>query len=152
MSEIRTRPLMKMTIAVAKPVVVGETPAGLRVNVEVTGGTFEGDRLKGEILGGGNDWIIRRPDGTAQLDVRLVLRTDDGAVINMTYKGFRHGPAEVLKRLDRGETVDPSEYYFPTHVRLSTSAPRLAWLNDLLAVSTGERRRDSVRIDVHEVV
>ena len=84
MSEIRTRPLMKMIIAVAKPVVVGETPAGLRVNVEVTGGTFEGDRLKGEILGGGNDWIIRRPDGTAQLDVRRVLRTDDGAVSNMT--------------------------------------------------------------------
>jgi hypothetical protein len=50
------------------------------------------------------------------------------------------------------EPVDPSEYYFRTHVRLSTSASRLAWLNDLLAVATGERRRDTVRIDVHEVV
>ena len=75
MTEIRTRRLMRMTIAVAKPVVVGETPAGLRVNVEVTGGTFEGDRLKGEILGGGSDWIIRRPDGTA---VYLMLRDMPG--------------------------------------------------------------------------
>jgi hypothetical protein len=52
----------------------------------------------------------------------------------------------------RGEEVDPAEYYFRTHVRLSTSASRLFWINDLLAVSTGERRRGTVRISVHEVL
>ena len=57
----------------------------------------------------------------------------------------------MAERIARGEPVDPSEYYFRTQVRLSTSAARLAWMNDLLAVSTGERRRDTVRIDVHEI-
>jgi hypothetical protein len=152
MTEIRTRPLMKMTITVAKPVVVGETPAGLRVNVEVTGGTFEGDRLKGEILSGGSDWIIRRPDGTAQLDVRLALRTDDGAVINMTYNGFRHGPAEVLKRIDRGETVDPSEYYFRTAPFFETGAEKYAWLNKIVAVASGDRRATGPIYEVFEVL
>ena len=52
----------------------------------------------------------------------------------------------------RGEDVDPDSYYFRTHVRLWTSAPRLAWLNDLLAVSTGQRDKDLVHIHVHEVL
>ena len=66
----------------------------------------------------------------------------------MRSTGLRKASAEVADRIARGEVVAPSEYYFRTHIRLSTSAPRLAWMNDILAVSTGERRRDTVRIDV----
>jgi hypothetical protein len=54
--------------------------------------------------------------------------------------------------VERGEAVDPAECYFRTHVRLSTPAPRLGYLNDLLAVSTGERHRSVVQLAVHELL
>jgi hypothetical protein len=52
----------------------------------------------------------------------------------------------------QGDAVGPDEYYFRTLVRLSTAAPRLSWMNDLIAVSTGDRDRETVRIHLHEVL
>ena len=152
MSEIRTRPLMRLTIAVAKPVVLGPTPLGTRINVEVTGGSFEGERLRGEILSGGSDWLLLGADGVLRLDVRLCLRTADGALVNMTYRGFRHGPAEVIKRLDRGETVDPSEYYFRTAPFFETGAENYGWLNRIVAVASGARHKTGPVYEVFEVL
>ncbi len=57
----------------------------------------------------------------------------------MIYTGFRHGPAEVMARLARGEAVDPAEYYFRIQASFSTSAPRYAWLNGVLAIGLGHR-------------
>ena len=70
----------------------------------------------------------------------------------MRSRGLRAASPEVAERLARGVAVDPDEYYFRTHVRFTTSAPRLDWLNSILAVSTGRRDRDVVTIDVHEVL
>jgi hypothetical protein len=67
-------------------------------------------------------------------------------------QGVRKASASVAARLAQGEQVDADEYYFRTLVRLSTAAPRLSWLNDLVAVSTGERQQSTVRIHVHEVL
>ena len=81
-----------------------------------------------------------------------MLDTDDGESIEVRSTGVRKASATVVEQLTRGEDVTPAEYYFRTHVRLLTSASRLAWMNDLIAVSTGERRQGSVRISVHEVL
>jgi hypothetical protein len=108
MAEIRTTHLFKMTLEVAGMQLIGATPTGNRRIGLVAGGTFEGARLRGKVLPGGADWIVVRPDGVTTLDVRLVLETDDGVAIGMTYRGLRHGPAEVMDRLNRGEVVDPS--------------------------------------------
>ena len=78
--------------------------------------------MRGTVLPGGADWIIARPDGVTTLDVRLALQTDDEELIGMAYRGLRHGPPEVMQRLDRGETVDPSEYYFRTAIMFETAA------------------------------
>lgn len=121
MAEIRTAPLFSMTLQVGGMQPVGATPNGNRRIGLVTGGTFEGARMKGTVLPGGSDWIMVRGDGSTTLDVRLVLQTDDGAAIGMTYRGMRHGPAAVMERVNRGEAVDPSEYYFRTSTR---SRPR----------------------------
>jgi hypothetical protein len=59
----------------------------------VPSGSFEGERLSGEVLGGGSDWQSVRTDGSTTLDVRLVLKTEDGALVGMTYRGMRYGPA-----------------------------------------------------------
>lgn len=98
------------------------------------------------------DWQIVRGDGVIEIDAHYLLVTDRDEPIEVRSTGIRKASAEVADRLARGDDVAPSEYYFRTHVRLSTSAPRLAFMNDLLAVSTGERRRGSVRISVHEVL
>ena len=81
---------------------VGPTPQGDRTIVYVTGGTFEGPKLRGEVLPGGGDWIRRRADGVMQLDVRATLRTDDGALIYVQYSGINDAAPEVREKRARG--------------------------------------------------
>ena len=107
---------------------IGATPNGNRRVGLVAGGTFAGGRLRGTVLPGGADWIIARPDGCTTLDVRLVLQTEDGAAIGMIYRGLRHGPAEIMQRLDRGEPGRSGRILFPhrDHVRDRGGKVRLA--------------------------
>src|SRR6202047_4493631 len=102
MSTIRLQPLFIFQIEVKPPSVIGATPGYDRRIGEIAGGRFEGERLRGKILSGGSDWQSLRNDGTTTLNVRLVMETDDDALIGMTYLGMRHGPKEVLDRLARG--------------------------------------------------
>ena len=148
---IETRPLFTIRIKTAAPQLLGRTPFGDRRVVQVLSGEFEGDRLCGTVEPGGSDWILIRPDGAAQLDVRLTLKTDDGALIGMTYRGVRHGPAAVMDRLNRGEAVDPSSYYFRIAIRFETSDPDLAWLNRVLGVGVGQRPPAGPTYDVYVV-
>jgi hypothetical protein len=139
MHDIQTEFLFEIKIQVAPIMEMGQTPFGQRRIAVLQGGTFEGPRLKGEVLASGGDWILNRADGVTQLDVRAHLKTDDGALIYMTYRGLRHGPKEVIDRLNRGEPVDPGEYYFRTTPYFETGADKYAWLNRICAVATGHR-------------
>jgi hypothetical protein len=131
---------------------IGDTPNGTRRVGLVGGGTFDGPKLQGTVLPGGADWIIARPDGAMTLDVRIVLQTDDGATIGMTYRGMRHGPAEVMDKVNKGEFVDPSLYYFRTAVFFETAAPKYDWLNRVIAIGTGSRPPEGPVYDVFEVL
>jgi hypothetical protein len=123
----------------------------LRV-IPVTGGSFEGPSLKGTLVPGTTaDWLRVEPDGTAHMDVRLVLRTDKGQHVYMQYSGVRSGPPEVLAKLGRGEQVDPGAYYFRIAIRFETSDPELAWLNRALAVGVGQRPPAGPTYDVYVV-
>src|SRR6185437_16745954 len=93
---VRTRPLFNFFVQVRKPDIVGTSPDGYRRVGVIARGSFEGERLSGEVLDGGSDWQRLRPDGATTIDVRLVLRTRDQALIAMQYRGFRHGPSEVI--------------------------------------------------------
>ena len=152
MAEIRTTHLITLALAVGAVQAVGATPAGNRRIGLVSGGTFHGERLRGTVLPGGADWIIVRPDGATTLDVRLVLETDDKALIGMTYRGMRHGPAAVMDRVNRGETVDPSDYYFRTAVAFETAAAKYDWLNRIIAVGTGRRPPEGPVYEIFEVL
>lgn len=146
---IELRELMLITIAVRPLVDLG----GGRRSVAFEGGTFEGrDGLSGMVLDGGVDWQTVRPDGVLEIDAHYALRTDADEAVEVRSQGVRKASESVAQRLARGEPVDPGEYYFRTLVRLFTGAPRLQWLNDLIAVSTGDRERSTVRIHVHEVL
>lgn len=152
MAEIRTEPLFTITFDVAPLQMLGKTPFGERRIARVTGGSFEGPRLKGTVRDGGGDWLLLRNDGVLQLDVRATLETDDQALIYMTYRGLRHGPAEVIDRLNRGEPVDPSEYYFRTAPFFETGAEKYDWLNRIVAVATGHRLPEGPIYQVFQVL
>jgi len=122
MTELCSRPLFTITMKLPPTLEVGDTPAGNRRVFTAAGGTFAGDRLRGEVLAqGSSDLLLVRTDGSSQQDVRLILRTDDGALILMTYRGVRHASAEVNGRIARGEAVAPSEC-LPPIWRVGTSA------------------------------
>lgn len=143
---------MTLQVAVAAPQKLGAVPHGTRAIVSITGGTFEGPRLRGRVLPGGGDWTLLRADGVLELDLRLTLETDDGARIHMASFGLRHGPPEVIAALARGEIVDPASYYFRTTPRFETGAPKYAFLNRLFAVATGDRRPTGPIYTIDEIL
>ncbi|GAB4521970.1 MAG: DUF3237 domain-containing protein [Roseibium sp.] len=118
---------------------LGEGRAGKRRIIPIVGGRVSGPRLNGTILNLGADWQTIFADGTAELDTRYGLETDDGATIEIRNYGYRHGPAEVIAAIARGEDVDPATYYMRTHARLETGDARYAWVNRTLFVGTGAR-------------
>src|SRR5688572_2361463 len=97
--------LFKAEITLAPAQELGDTPQGRRRIIGITGGTFSGARLSGRVLPGGADWQVIRSDGVADLDARYTFETSDGALIYVKNRGYRHGPADVLKRLSSGEEV-----------------------------------------------
>jgi hypothetical protein len=146
-----SRLLMMLQVFVAPPQKLGAVPHGTRIIAPITSGAFEGPRLRGKVLGGG-DWTISRSDAVLELDLRITLETDDGALIGMTSFGLRHGPPEVLAALARGESVDPSRYYFRTAPRFETSASKYAFLNRLIAVASGDRRPIGPIYTINEIL
>lgn len=149
---LRTRPLFTLQVAVDPPYTPGG-PAGAETRIgDIPGGRFEGERLSGTVLPGGSDWQTLRGDGSVLLDARIVLRTADEALIAMSYTGFRHGPAEVMAQLARGEEVDPAAYYFRILPRFSTSVPAYAWLNGIAAAGIGHRLPSGPVYSVFEIL
>ena len=149
---VETTPLFVMRLNVRKLQIVGGAPGGFRRIGVVFGGTFAGERLSGEVLDGGSDWQIVRSDGSTTLDVRLVLKADDGALIGMAYRGIRHGPANTIARLEAGETVDPASYYFRIAPTFETASVEHGWLNRIVAIGVGHRLADGPVYSVFEVL
>ena len=151
LASVKTRPLFVMRLN-SRMQVIGATPGYVRRVGAVFGGAFEGERLSGQVLDSGNDWQTVRGDNAVTLDVRLVLKTDDEALIGMTYRGIRHASPDVLAGIDRGEAVDPATYYFRIASFFETAAPKYDWLNRLLAVGVGHRTAEGPIYSLFEVL
>ncbi len=152
LQHVRTKPLFVMRLSVSKLQVVGATPGAYRRVGVVPSGVFEGERLSGEVLEGGSDWQNIRSDGSTTLDVRLVLKTRDDALIGVTYRGVRQGPAEAIARLEKGEVIDPASYYFRIAPFFETESPKYAWLNNVIAIGIGHRFADGPVYSLFEVL
>ena len=153
MTELKSSHLFTITMKLPPILELGDTPAGNRRVFTVSGGQFIGDRLRGEVLPqASSDLLLVRADASYQQDVRLVLRTDDGALILMTYRGVRHASPEVSARIARGEQVGPSDYYLRTAPFFETSSPKYAWLNKIVSVGIGERQPNGVSYEVFEIL
>ena len=149
---VRTKPMFVMRLDVRPLLIVGATPGGYRRVGVVPGGSFAGERLSGAVLDGASDWQTVRSDGSTTLNVRLVLKTKDCALIGMTYQGLRHGPADIIARIEKGEVVDPASYYFRTNPLFETEAAKYEWINRVIAVGIGHRFADGPVYSVFEVL
>ena len=148
---MKLQPLLKAEITLAAPQELGDSPLGRRRIINITGGRFSGERLSGRVLPGGADWQVIRTDGVADLDARYTLETNDGALIYVRNHGYRHGPADVIRKIGAGEAVDPSLYYMRTTPLFETGDARYAWLNRMICVGTGARRPNAVELEIFEV-
>ena len=141
-----------LIVTVGQPIEIGPTAAGVRRLIPITGGEARGPRLLGRVLPGGADYQILRRDGVTELDARYAIQTDDGAIINVENIGLRHGPADAMERLQRGEEVDPSLIYFRTAPRFEIAADSYLWLTRHLFAAEGVRRPDRVELAVYQIV
>ena len=142
----------RLEATVGEPLDLGDIAQGHRRIVPLTGGTFTGPELNGKLLPGSSaDWQIVLPDGTALGDIRYTLQTDAGDLLYVQSRGVRHGGAEVLERLARGEDVDATEYTFRTSIQIETAAPALDWLNKGVFISVGARQRGAVIYETYLV-
>jgi hypothetical protein len=150
--EPRLTQVYRLEATLGQPLDLGDTPRGHRRIVPLTGGTFTGPELRGTLLPGASaDWQIVLPDGTALGDIRYTLQTDAGELLYVQSRSVRHGSAEVLARLGRGEDVDASEYTFRTSTQIETAAPHLDWLNKGVFVSVGGRQTGRVIYETYLV-
>ena len=131
---------------------LGDLAQGRRSAARCAGGTFAGPELNGKLLPGSSaDWQAVLPDGTALGDVRYTLETDEGDLLYVQSRGVRHGSADVLERLARGEDVDASEYTFRTSTQIETAAAGLEWLNKGIFISVGGRKPGAVIYETYLV-
>jgi hypothetical protein len=153
--EIRTVPLFDMVVDLSPRLDFGRGPVGHRVLFGSAGGSFTGGRLSGEVLPGGGDWSLFRPGGAMTLDVRLTLRTEDGALVSMTYGGRWITPPELRADMaDPAERarVDPARYYFRTNPLFETGSEQYAWLNDVVCVGSGYLVEGGIAYRVSQVL
>ena len=151
LTSVRTRPLFVLREQVPPLLVVGNTPNAFRRIGVIQGGSFEGERLSGKVVTG-NDWQSVRTDSCIKLDVRLVLKTTDGALIVMTYQCLRAGTPEIIEKLDKGEVVDPSTYYFRMNPLFETSTEKYDWMSRIIAVGIGHRFPGGPLYSIFEVL
>jgi hypothetical protein len=150
--EPRLREVYRLEATLAPPIDLGDVAQGHRRIIPQTGGTFTGPEISGTLLAGVSaDWQVVRPDGTAFGDIRYTLQTHDGELLYVQSRGIRHGRAEVLDRLARGEEVDPGEYTFRTSTQIETAAPRLDWLNKGVFIGVGGRQAAGVIYETYLV-
>ena len=112
---------------------------GARRIVPVTGGTFAGPKLKGVVLPGGGDWLVGRPDGTSELDVRATLQTDDEQLIYARYRGIIHTP-------------EGGEMYFRTTPIFETGSEQYDWLTRMIYVGIGQLAAGRVVYSIYEIL
>lgn len=144
--------IYRLAATLGQPLDLGDTVQGHRRIVPLTGGTFTGPELSGTLLPVASaDWQTVLPNGTALGDIRYTLQTNDGALLYVQSRSVRHGSAEVLARLGRGEDVDAGEYTFRTSTQIETAAPELDWLNKGIFISVAGRQAVAVIYETYLV-
>jgi hypothetical protein len=140
---------LRVDLEPARPI---PTAIGARMVFIAKSGTFGGPRLRGEILPGGGDWLLVGSDRIGRVDVRAMLRTDDGALIHYTAGGVIKIPDDGLERLAAGERLPFEETYVRTTPRFETADERYAWLSELVILGHNELSTDHIDYRMYAVL
>ncbi len=138
--------LCELSLDLGGTQLVGETPLGRREIIEVTGGRASGPLLTADVLPGGGDWMVGRPGGIDELDVRLTLRADDGELIYLRYRGIVQSCAVA----DEGPVPQIVDSIHITPI-FETASPRYAWLNRIVGIGVGTFGDDWVSYSIYAV-
>lgn len=122
---------------------------GRRRIIPITGGSFKGPLMNGEILNNGADWQTVTADGLANIDTRYLLKLDDGELVYLQTRGVRYGPPEVMAEVAQGKPVDPSRYYFRLYMNFETASKKYDWLNRAMGVGYAMRLGNAVVYDAY---
>jgi len=131
------------------PIQIGSNGLGTRLITNVTGGSFEGEKLSGKLLASGADWLQVDANGVARPDVRIALQTDDGANIYMHYKGVLIYNKKVMQAVQAQKDMEYGDTYFMTQPQFETGDERYAWLNTVIAVAEGKVLNGGVAYKVY---
>jgi hypothetical protein len=117
------------------------------------GGWVKGPKINGTIVAPSGDWLRVMPSGVSRLDVRATIKTDDGALIYMTYNGIIKDTEESEARANKGEVMTSNDHYFVIAPTMETSAKKYEWLNGVQCIGKiVEDKNDSyVKYDVFVV-
>jgi hypothetical protein len=151
-SGLETEHLLDVFVDLEAPLDIGAGPFGRRLVLILKGGRFTGPKLRGEVLPGGGDWLVWSPPPTLELDVRAVMRTDDGAHIMITFRGAVNAEPAVLMRVLSGQAVSPEEYYARITPRFEAGAERYRWLNAAVCLGGGYLGRGHAAFRVWRVL
>jgi hypothetical protein len=148
----RLEHLCDLAVTIAAPVEVGQTPAGLRRMIPITGGTVTGPRVNGKVLAGGADFQLILDGGTqAHLDARYVIELDDGSRVFVQNTALRVASLENSQRILNGQPVNPDEVYFRCQPKLEATTPEWAWLSESQFIGSGRRAPDGVFLSFYRV-
>ncbi|HEB28054.1 MAG TPA: DUF3237 domain-containing protein [Porticoccus sp.] len=145
-------PLVEFDSEISDLQQIGETPFGNRKIYIIGGGHFWGERINGVALPGGGDWVSVNHDGLAKLDVRKTIKTDDGALINMSYQGYYQYDSAITDKLEQGEGYEFGENLFKVQVQFETGDPRYDWLNTTLAVGEAKETGKTIIYRIYEMI
>lgn len=137
-----------VAVKVAKPLEIGDVGTGERRIIDILGGTLSGPKFNGEVLPGGADFQIIRPNGFTILEARYAIKSQDGALVYVENNGVRFGAPEVMAKIKRGEPVDPAQVYFKSVIRFETASEKYRWMMESIFVCSGQRRPDAVELSI----
>jgi hypothetical protein len=131
--------MFRLDAKVLPPVPVSAGPQGNRLIVGVASGRCDGPAFSGEIVPGqGSEWATTRANGSVKADVRLLLLSDDGAHVLMTYNGIG--------------TTDERGLCVRTAPLFETGDARYDWLNDVQAIGIGTPNATGIAYDVYRLL
>jgi len=145
---MKMRKVFTITVSVTTPIVVGQDEiSGRRQLIPISGGVLEGENMKGEVLPGGVDAQIIRPDGICELSARYGVKLESGSSLYIENNGIRTVPAEYVEQVKNGEFVDPSLYYFCTTPKFELFGDDIQWMKSRVWVCSATRYPDKVALD-----
>ncbi len=129
----------ELKVTTDKAMILGQTSHGERRIIPITGGTFEGPKLKGTVLNGGADYqFVNKENTRTEIEAIYTIKTNDGVLIHIRNVGVVVRSKETAEKLAKGETIDPSQIYFRAAPKFDApNDSKYNWLNDAIFVCKG---------------